>query len=619
VARTREVETDARTTAQLAQREDYQKVRIPRLDGGMVTDKAAVDLNDNESPSIINMALIAGQLQPDTGYVPFGSTITGVYLGSPQTMFQVYNPNGTSSELLVTTATVYLLDQALNQWQIAPWGEYLSNTQLVASGGETVVLSSTTGVEVGGVLGLPLDDGSQLPVTVTGINGDSVAFTPAIPAGRTVPDTSNICLGATLHGNLLQQVIVVTMSAKAWTIVTNNIDPIFYFDGTYFWSLVGEGQSDLPTGTTCQYMLVFHESLFLFNTVEAGVALPQRIRMSDLGNPTSWTPGGDSGASIAAIYDQLDTEDFIQAATIVGPYLIVYRDTTIMRGTYLGLLDETMFWEYTVYGEGLSSAGGVAEIGAEQQFVGQGNIYQYSGGYDLQGVGDNIYVNFLSAIGDLNASYKAMLFEQYVPDYDEVWVFYPAGKTATYPNKMLRNSLEKNSWAIRLFANSFVSANPFLPVSTTTWESASGTWAEQVAQWDSRIFLANVASIVLCDAEAGGVYVYDYSAQTDNGTAIAWSFQTKDIGPGNEMQRFDSVRVYGKGNAVLCEFSIDGGQTWETAGTFNFGTGYSLQILTMGGDDNPVVAPYIRFQLSGTDPEFVFNWLESWFLKESEW
>ena len=591
-----------------AQPEDYQKVRVPLIDGGLHTDKAAVDLALNETPSIQNLILVAGVLQVDTGYAQFGSVIEGAsFFGSPQVAFQIFNTNGTDALLLITTTTVYQYVIEFSQWQLVQFGTTYTSIGEVTAGGAAITLTSVAGLGVGSHLGLPLDDGEQLPVTVTAIVGSVVAFTPPVPAGRNVPASSTVLVAITLHGSYNNQVCGVSFVSNNWFIITNGLDPIFYFDGSKLINLVTS--SDLPASTTCAWMVVFHESLYLIATVENGTEFPQRVRASDLGNPLLWTP---ASTNIAAIYNLTDTEDFINAGDILGPYLILYRDTTIMRGTYLGLPNEIIFWEYTIYGEGTTISSGELEVGSEHMFVGNASVYLYSGGYDLDDIGDPIYIGFLSNRGNLNAAAKGTLFTQYVGDYDEGWIFYPAG-TSAVPNQLLRVSFEKNSWYLRVFANSFISCAPYLALNTTTWESAAGTWAQQTRTWNSRIFQANVPIYLMCSGDDQKVYAYDYGSTTDNGIIINWSVQTKDISIGNEMFRWDSIRAYGQGTA-LCSFSTDGGQTFTTIGTFSFGATPSMKILTF-----QAVSPYIRFQLSGTDPTFELSWLEAWFLTESEW
>lgn len=600
------IEQDARTLAGLATSEDYTRERIPLLDGGLRSDIAPTDLQPNQTPAVENLMLLAGRLRPDTGYQRFGKVLDDApFYGTPQRPFQVFNANGTSSLLLITTDTVYVLDTAFNQWQIVPWGDFYTNTAQVDAGEVIVPVVDATGLVIGAILGLPLDDGTQLVAKITIVAGLNITIDTPVPVGRHVVISADIALGATLNGTLDNQPCILTFSALDWTIITNNVDPVFYFDGEKLSALGG-----LPSSTTCVYMIVFHDCLFLLNTTEIGVNRPQRIRMSDLGDPENWTP--NVGTSIAAIYDLLDTEDFIQAAGTIGPYLIVYRDTAIMRGSYYGTPGQTIFWEYMVVGEGTSTPGGFTYLGYDHALIGNAGIYTYQATYNPDSIGDAVYQDFLSAVGDLNASAKSRLFCAYIGDYDELWVSYPAGDN-TLPNKTLRCNLEKTAWFVRHFANKFLSCEPYLPLATTTWDTAPGTWEDNPYTWNSRIFLANVPTMLLCAADTGYVYAYDYTTPTDAGTPISWSVETKDISTGNFMNRFDSCRCFGRGTA-LCEVSIDGGETWTTYGTFLFGTRPSMKILT-----GQFTAPYIRFRLSGDDPTFQLQWLEVWYTEESEW
>ena len=596
--------------------QEWIKTRIPTLDGGMHTDKHPAEMAPNESPLINNLALVANQLVVDSGYIPFGALPGGQgFQGTVQIAYQIFNPDGTSSVLLVTTATIYVLVISTLMWQLLPLEAYFTSTGVVGSGGNVVALSSVTGLAAGQPLGLPMDNGVQWPTTISSIAGLNVTFAPPVPAGRTVPVSTQVVQGVSLHGALDHQVAIVSYPGKSWVIISNDLDPIYYYDvfGGFLHNLVTH--SDLPANTTCSAMAVFHGFLVLLNTEENGQDLPQRVRICDIGNPLSWTPAafGGPASSLAAIYDLLDTEDFIHAASILGPYLVVYRETTLMRGTYLGVPASTIFWEYTVYGEGITGVGAISEIGSQHQFVGNAGIYQYDASYQLTEVGDPIFVNTFSAIGDLNAAAKDTVFSQYNGDYDEFMLFYPHNG-AMVPDKMVRMSLEKGGWFQRFYADTFIGSSPYIPVSSTTWATAVGTWASQNVQWDSRVFMANVANIMLCSSSSNRVFLYDFVHTTDNTTAISWLMQTKDINEGGQFYRWDSVRIFGTGT-VLVQYSLDSGNSFQTAGTLALGhPAPSLGILTF-----QAVSSYIRFQLSGTDPNFQFIWLEVWHQLESEY
>jgi hypothetical protein len=614
VASSRQQLQDIQALDRTAPPQQWQKDRVPLLDGGMRTDKLGRDLQLNESPYIFNLTLIANKLRVDTGYIQMGTGPMGVggFIGTPQLFYQVFNQNGTSTELLVTTKTVYQLVQAFNQWQLAPSGNTVGNANIILAGSGSFTATSTTGLAVGDYLGIPLDDTEQLQAQIIIINGSTVFFNPVIPAGRSVPINSPIIIPYSLNGSVDSQVCAQSYPAKDWVIFSNAIDPLFYWTGTAVGNFTTT--TDLPVNTTATWMALFHSSLFLLGTEEAGQEYPQRVRMSDIGNPQSWTPAAYGGppSSIAAIYDLIDTEDFIQCGFLLGPYLIIYRETTIMRGSYVGLLDAIMYWEYMVSGEGVRSSGSVSELGSSQEIVGNGGIYEYTADYFMNSTGDAIFVNFISAIGDLNPAAQSTLFCQYQQDYDENWIIYPSG-SSSLPNKMLRHSMEKGGWFIRQFANEFISASPYLPLETTIWATWVGTWAQQTAQWNSRVFIANVANFVLCAPDTNQVYIYDYTHQTDSGTVIPWTVQTKDLGQGDVFQRWNEVRVSGLGSIANVQYSMDEGNTWTSLGPLTLGAG-RFSYLTF-----QAVSAYIRFQLSGTDSSFQLDWLEVWYQQESEY
>jgi hypothetical protein len=609
MAQSRVIRQDLQGLVKAPTPEQYQRLRVPLLDGGVRTDKAPVDLALNESPLINNLVLISNQLRADTGYAPFGSFLNGSAFGTVHKTFQNFLQSGADELFLLTTETIYKYVNALAQWQLVPLGATFTSTGgAVAAGGTSITLTSTTGLTTTRRLGLPLDDGQQLPVTITGLPGSNVVqFTPAVPAGRNVPNASAVALAIKLNGSIGLQPCITAFPANNWVFFTNQIDPIFYWDGLKL--IVLSPASDLPANTTCVFMLVFHECLLLFATTENGQALPQRVRMSGLANPLVWTPGA---GTIAAIYDLLDTNDFLQCADIVGPYLIAYRERSVMRATYLGVLNNILFWEYTVSEEGALSSGSAMQVSEKDYLVGNKNVYTYSADYTLAPVGDAVFNNLFSSICDLNAPAKDTVFDVFIGPFDESWIFYPTDQNAT-PNKMLRNSRKKNAWYTRLFANKVVSAAPFTATSTETWATAVGVWSTDMVAWNSRAVLADTVTMLLCCPDVNEVMDYDYRTQGDNGVLPTWRLQTKDLGGGDQWQRWDSVRVYGQGVATVA-YSLDGGVTFTTLGAMNFGSSPTLQILTLNQ-----VAPYIRWQLSGTDPRFVFFWLEVWSLPESDW
>lgn len=622
---------------------------IPLLDGGMRTDETPNNLPPNQAVHIHNLELIAGELSVATGYAPFGSR----YAGMAQIAYQAVYTDGTFQLFLVTTQSFYRYVGDVSQWQLVPFGAAHFTVGGGGAGTTTFPFDNVTNVSIGMLVGITLDDGSQLVGTVTGIAGTNVTLDAAVPAGRTFSNGSAVAVGATLNGDTSgnNQVVATTFPPNQWLIVSNCIDPIFYFDKTTGLAQLLPG---LPTRTTCHTMLVAHEQLLIAHTIENGVTHPQRIRVSDQADPTYWTPvslGGTHG--IAAIYDLLDTPDYIWQLLTLGPWVIVYRQTTIMRGSFLGLPNETWFWEYMIYGEGGISQKAASEVGGEHAFIGNSNVYTYDGSYQINPIGDPVYFDFLGNNGELNSAARLSVFTQYVEAFDEFWVFYP--HISGFPSRMLRCVLEDNAWFHRAFANEFVSISPVVNVQQWTWDTIPGLWSEHPEPWDALSFSGNVPTFLLCPVGIGAsgsetdvlgsgtgpddvlgsgtgdvlgagtssgggapfplLQMYDYSTQSDNGVVIPWFIVSRQFGDVDRFTRWERLTFYGQGQIDTLQYSIDEGRTWTTFQT----------AISMGATPSFAYAyidyasTRIQFQIIGTDPAFQLRYARLDGVEESEW
>lgn len=588
------------------------RVRLPLLTGGLRLDKASEDLATNEAAELKSLHIVSGRLVVDRGYVPFG----GVYRGTAQGTFEIFFNDGSVVDLLFTTELVYFYSPTAAQWQVASLDAIRVTTSAYAAGDDAFDLDDVSDIIVGTVVGIVLDDGTQLITTVNDVTVLTITTDDAVPTGRTVASGANVFVAVALNGDPQKsQISAIVFPGNDWIIFSNGIDPVMYYYLGVVTLLPG-----LPSTTTCGAIAVFHETVLLGNTTEAGTHLPHRIRQSDAGDPTEWTTG------IAAIYDLLDTDDTILVMLSLGPWMIVYRQASIMRVSYLGILNEILFFEYMTQLEGAQSQGAVVNVGGEHVFVGGSGIYAYQGGYTLDSIGDGVFSEFLSAVGDFNTPARVTLFTVFVPDLDEVWILYPAvldGVPSATPNKMLRVQLEGNAWSERFFADSFLAAGQFLPFAQTTWANATGQWnsTQWARPWDSRSLVQNVPSICLCPAVAGGgaveLQLYEYRATTDDGATIEWSLVTKQLGDGYQFSRWERVNIVAVGAEVLVAVSEDEGATFDVLGTFDFGS------ITAGPAATNIyldkVSTRMQLRLSGSDPTFELRYIDVISIAESSW
>ena len=561
-----------------------QEVQIPDFLGGIDSANPPFSLRENRGVRVEGLSPIRGRLTSDTGYQQFLGTVRG----DPQLVQQFYKKDGSSELILITTQTGY--KRLGNQWAYLPT-DVQTTLSAAASANDTVLsVNSTAGFSVGDYVGIGLDDGTEHQSTISAIGTGTITIADPMPGPANTGNYVNQALALT--GDLDNPVSFVTMPAVDYFIFTNYNDPVKYYDGQKCVTLPG-----LPTGNDrCRAVALFNNYLFLLSTIEGGQAYPQRVRWSDTGDPTTWTSGN------AGFVDLYDSEDFITAAAPLGPYLMIYRERSIIRCEYLGATEQLFSFEQVIAGEGAMSVDSIADMGDMHLFVGNSNVYRYTGGFSIEPVGDPIYYTTFSVDGDMNPAYRHRVFAIYVEELDEVWIFYPAG-SKTVPDRCLRYSQSLGSWFLRKFPEEFAGFGFYQKDISTTWANLTGAWDSESRQWGSRAFLSSSPTTLLCSYTNKRVMEYDYIAADDNGTAIAFLFEGKDFQFGEKRGRIDHLEIAHAGPSATVEYSTDRGQTWNTMGTLP-----ASGEITRTRLYKQVLCREFRFRVSGSGSGFILAW-----------
>lgn len=186
--------------------------------------------------------------------------------------------------------------------------------------------------------GLPVKKGGTARYIATAVSGS-----PTILATGTLttkaPVTSGFCM---VTGKFYRNASDVwedetgglTINATAfWNYVTwknvllatNGVDaPLTWIGGNNVATALSISQF-----TVCNFFVVFHNYLFAIGTTESAVYYPNRIRWSNLNDPTTWT---------AADFIDWDTDDGdpITGAIGIGNYLHIHKEGSIAEMTFAG-------------------------------------------------------------------------------------------------------------------------------------------------------------------------------------------------------------------------------------------------------------------------------------------
>jgi len=576
---------------------DWEYKFIPNLIGGLNANVPDNALDDSETPKAKNVHFERQLMSVDTGYAKFG----GVIRGNPRLDFQFYKTDGTSELLLVTDSTLYAY--LSDEWQYVSDGDITAITSNAEVSGQTVIeTSNTTNFVVADYIGISLSDGTQHRTTIASIAvGVSITIDDAIPADYSTDTGAVIVRALVFSGTLDIQVSAVVLPSHNWLVFTNGVDNPQRYDG-----LDCIDVPNLPSSgnTQCRLVGLFNNHLVLAHTTEGGTRYPQRVRRANTGDPTDWTTGN------AGYNDLYDNEDWIVALAYLGPYMMLYRERSIVRTEYVGTTDLLFNFETVITGEGALSQDSVIDLGDYHIFIGNANVYEYRGGFDFKPIGDKIYYSIFGVNGELEATYKQRVFGFYVEELDEVWIFYPpAGQTK--PTKCLRYLQENESWMHREFNHDISGFGLYQSTTDKTWNDLVGSWTQQTWTWDSRAVTANAPTTHLCSSDNLQLYEYDYLQVTDDGVVIPYEFETKDFGNPRFMTRFDLFEFRMLGVDVLIEYSLDEGSTFNTLGTVNSSK------IEKNLFNKQFVTQFIRFRFSGNDA-FQIQSMGFMFIQENE-
>ena len=224
----------------------------------------------------------------------------------------------------------------------------------------------------------------------------------------------------------------------------------------------------------------------------------------------------------------------------------------------------------------------------------------------------NIFDKIFAQDGELNPEFTSRVFAVYVEELDEGWWFYPSGNDE-FPMNMLKLKVSTRAWSIRKFGIKLSGFGFFQAQGDITWATASGTWAAFTGPWLSKAVQTNAPTLHILSQDQLRVYEYDYITAADDGTAIDYTFITKDFYVPNRELRFDRYDFMMKGTSVLIEASFNQGSSWETLGTVSPGNTFSRQRIW-----KQFIGRSVRFRFSGS-AGFGLEWIGFKFKRESLW
>lgn len=539
---------------------------VPEVLGGLVLNQNSESMQSNQFLTLKGVVYRDGDMIKDTGYGTFAD-IPGGAPGIFRKIFKHVTAAGVANTFAISNLTFYVLANAGANWHgVLLTGGGSTTTDANVSGTDTVIpLTATTNFAASDTIALRLDDGSDHISTIASVSaGISITINDALAGSGVVATSGNACIETlTLAGTSSKHVCALTIPWNDALAFTNGIDPPqFYAPGSTEVSII----PNLPSAgdTVCESLALFDSSLVLVRTIEGGANKNQRLRWCDKADFTEWVTGD------AGFVDLLDSADNVNQAMLIGPYLAVYRDKSIYRGTAVNTAIKRFQWDRLVSGQGVMSSASVVDMGDRHFVVGNKQTYLYTGGFDVQPVDRAIKNLIYGPTAELDIATAGKTCCIYIEEMNDVLIFYQT-TTGTEPNKTLRYFGDLNVWSTREFDDQVVGFGEATESNSLTWNDLVGNWEDQTWNWSSTSIAGDLQTILFC-SDDGQVYEYDFLTPDDNTVAQTYEIETPDFSHHNGSLRTDYIELKGSSGSTDIEVSIDEGISWTTLETFTLGT-----------------------------------------------
>lgn len=573
--------------------------QVPDLIGGIDNKKRPDNLGENQSVTASNVFFNDELVKVDTGYTTFLGEVRGI----PQKVIHAKFTDTTSDIVLVTTTTVY--KRSSGQWQYVPSATATTVDGDEAAGQTVISVADATGFTAGDYVGIKLDDGSEHQTTIASIASNDITIDDAIPAGKQANNAAAFVLAVSLSGDPQIPVSADYLPAANYVIFTNTVDQPKVYDknNNQCIDLADLSGSDMDATLGAAFkadiVLVFNSYLFFLNVEESGTRYNQRVRWSSVADPTTWS-GTDAG-----FIDLLETSGEIITAKVLQGALIVYKENSIVRGDWVGAVEQLINYRTTVVDEGALSLNSVIEIRGKHYVVGTSTIYMYDGSLAINQIGDQVKDLLYAVDREADLSKRFNIFTAFAVERDEFLIFY--SKTEDYPDTVLRYNFRYGSWAKRSLSDPVLSSTSFTNTTGNAWSDLTSIWSSLTYPWSSPLLNTYNKAILLCGSN-NQVYSYDYSTDGDNPRGnlgvIDYVLETKDFFTPNLQTQIDCIEMLIKGYSIKIDYSKDKGSSYNRIATIS--PGDDLKVVRVNCQ---ITGNQIRFKFSGTQRGFQIGWI----------
>lgn len=266
----------------------------------------------------------------------------------------------------------------------------------------------------------------------------------------------------------------------------NYTDPMRYYNGTTWTNFTPNlNVASNRTLDSAAIILPYKERLLVFKTRETDmgtpIIFPQRIRWSQIGDPTTATAWQDDMEGLGGFLD-VPIDESIVSAGFIRDRIVIYMERSTWELIYTG--NELDPFKLRKINTDLGAESRFSTIQFDASLLGVGNVGIHSCNGDSVVRIDDAIPSFVFDIHNGNNGVERVYgIRDY---YSEICFWsYPDSRTnPTFPNRMLIYNYRDKNWAT--WRDSFTCYGYFQRTNDRTWASYTDTtWGQADFQWTS--------------------------------------------------------------------------------------------------------------------------------------
>jgi len=209
-------------------------------------------------------------------------------------------------------------------------------------------------------------------------------------------------------------------------IFTNGVDPVMQWDG------LAPRVTALPSAPKGKIVRKFAERLFVLHLVIEPMSLAWST-------PLDHTDFSGPGSGMVTLSQGVD---WIQSAEPLGPYLVIYRERSVVLCTYVGG-SQLFRFDTLAPGIGPVAPRAIVNLGNEHIFLGWDQVYSYQGGRMVEAIGDKVQERLIETLNPAEAFRSLGVI---IEERNELWFATPDANADPWANKLWIFNYKYGRW-----------------------------------------------------------------------------------------------------------------------------------------------------------------------------